>query len=60
MKTLTRARSALGTSTELVTALARNGRWWLIPLVGVMGVCALLLGVVTVIEYAAPFVYTIF
>jgi hypothetical protein len=55
-----RVSGVSSTSAELVVGLARRGKWWLIPLVGMMGVCALLLGVVTVIEYAAPFVYSIF
>jgi hypothetical protein len=60
MKVLTRISGIASTSRELVVGLTRRGKWWLVPLVSMMGVCALLLGVVTVIEYAAPFVYSIF
>jgi len=59
-RTSRRARGIAGTSFELVRGLAGNGRLWLVPLVAVMGLCAVLLGAVTVIEYVAPFVYTIF
>lgn len=57
---LRRTRAIASTSLELMGGLARNGRLWLVPLVAVMGLCGALLGVVTVIEYVAPFVYTIF
>ena len=50
----------LGTAGELFQFLARNGRWWLIPLVMILGATSVLLTVVQVIEYVAPFVYTIF
>ena len=46
MKAMRRALGAAATSRELVVGLARNGRYWLIPLVGMLGLCALLLGVV--------------
>jgi hypothetical protein len=55
-----RRRSRLGTLVELTGALARGGRWWLVPFVGVMGLTAVLMMVVQVIEYVAPFVYTLF
>jgi len=37
-----------------------TGRWWLLPMVGVLLLGGVLIGVVQVVEYAAPFVYTIF
>lgn len=55
-----RARGTTRALFELAVGLTRSGRLWLVPLVGVMALCALLLAVVTVLEYAAPFVYTIF
>ncbi len=45
---------------ELCRALISSGRWWLVPMVAVLAVCALLLSAVAAIEYVAPFVYTIF
>lgn len=45
---------------ELLRMLVGNGRWWLVPFVGILAVTAALLVVVQVIEYAAPFIYTIF
>jgi hypothetical protein len=37
-----------------------TGRWWLLPMVGVLLLGGVLISVVQVVEYAAPFVYTIF
>ncbi|MBL4633462.1 MAG: hypothetical protein JKY56_06310 [Kofleriaceae bacterium] len=48
------------TAGELAGLLIRNGRWWLLPMLIIMSLTAVLLGVVHVIEYAAPFVYTVF
>ncbi|MEW5849937.1 MAG: DUF5989 family protein [Myxococcota bacterium] len=55
-------RAAVRASTlgNLCSLLVRNGRWWLIPMVGVMLGASVLLSVVTAIEYFAPFVYTVF
>lgn len=50
----------LGTFGELLSMLASSGRWWLLPFAGILAVTALLLVVVSVLEYAAPFIYTIF
>ena len=50
----------LGTFGELLAMLAGSGRWWLLPFAGILAVTALLLVVVSVLEYAAPFIYTIF
>lgn len=42
-------------------ALARSsGRGWLIPMFGLMLILAVLLVIIQVVEYVAPFVYTIF
>jgi hypothetical protein len=48
------------TTVEVVQLLAENGRWWLIPMFGVMLMAAVLLVVVQAVEYVAPFIYTIF
>jgi hypothetical protein len=53
-------RSRAKTAVQLCKLLVGNGRWWLTPFLGVLGVTALLLAAVTVFEYVAPFVYTIF
>ena len=50
----------IATTQDLTRLFAQSGRWWLIPLVGVFALTALLLVVVQVVEYVAPFVYTIF
>jgi hypothetical protein len=55
-----RARLGAGTIGELARALARGGRWWMVPMLAVLALCALLLSAVAAIEYVAPFVYTIF
>jgi len=55
-----RRRGRIGTLIELTRGLAANGRWWLVPFVAVLGLASILLIVVQVIEYVAPFVYTIF
>lgn len=52
--------SRFSTTLELVRALKRSGRWWLIPMVFVFAATSVLLVVVQVIEYLAPFVYSIF
>jgi len=48
------------TLVELVTMLARAGRWWLVPLVVVLVLAAVVLVVAQALEYVAPFVYTVF
>jgi hypothetical protein len=50
----------ISTTRDLTRLFAQSGRWWLIPLVAVFSLTALLLVVVQVVEYVAPFVYTIF
>lgn len=44
----------------MISLLMHNGKWWLIPMLLVLFATAFLLIAVQVIEYAAPFVYTIF
>jgi hypothetical protein len=56
----TRARMRAGTVGELYRVLVAGGRWWLVPMMAVLGLAGLLLMVVTAIEYVAPFVYTVF
>ncbi len=51
---------ALATLGSLIGSLSRGGRWFLVPFVGVLVVASILLVVVSVIEYVAPFVYTVF
>jgi hypothetical protein len=48
------------TARELMGLLRQTGRWWLVPMVTIFFFAAGLLVAVQVIEYAAPFVYTIF
>ncbi len=37
-----------------------SGRWFLVPMVVVLALAGVLLLVVQVLEYVAPFVYTVF
>jgi hypothetical protein len=55
-----RASLALSTIAELCRVAIRSGRWFLLPLVAVLVLAAMLLVVVQVLEYVAPFVYTVF
>ena len=48
------------TLLSLFRFLKENGKWWLIPMVTLLMATAFLLAAVQAIEYAAPFVYTIF
>jgi hypothetical protein len=50
----------VGTIGELFRLLVVSGRWWLVPMLVVFVVSAVLLAVVQALEYAAPFVYTVF
>jgi len=59
-RTLTRLRHKARTLRALATFFITTGRWWLVPMVGVLLLGGVVMGVVQVIEYAAPFVYTIF
>jgi hypothetical protein len=55
-----RARVNAGTLGELGRALVDGGRWWMVPMIAVLGLTGLLLVAVAAVEYVAPFVYTIF
>ena len=59
-RTLSRMRHKARTLRALSTFFVTTGRWWLLPMVGVLLLGGVLMSVVQVIEYAAPFVYTIF
>ena len=56
----TRARVNAATVRELASLFAESGRWWLVPMVVILGLAALLLLLVQLVEYVAPFVYTVF
>jgi hypothetical protein len=58
--TRVRVRAGFGTVGELYRTLVENGRWWMFPMIGILGVTSLLLIAIAAIEYVAPFVYTIF
>ncbi|MCB9788519.1 MAG: hypothetical protein H6744_17695 [Deltaproteobacteria bacterium] len=55
-----RARSRAATVAELAAMITRGGRWWLLPMLAVLLLSGVVLAVVQVLQYAAPFVYTIF
>ncbi len=55
-----RLAARLSTVRELCGVLIEHGRWWLVPLVGVLMLSALVLVVLHAAQYVAPFVYTIF
>jgi hypothetical protein len=57
---LARARSRAATVAQLVSLLRRTGRWWLLPMVAIFLASAVVLAAVHLVEYAAPFVYTLF
>ena len=59
-RTMNRLRHKARTLRALSTFFVSTGRWWLLPMVGVLFLGSVLMGVVQVLEYAAPFVYTIF
>lgn len=59
-RTASRSRTNVGTFVELCRALIDNGRWWMVPMILVLGLTSVLLIAITAIEYVAPFVYTIF
>jgi hypothetical protein len=57
----TRVTSPLQTLLEFNQLAIKSGRgWWLIPMMGMLILLAILLVFIQVIEYVAPFVYTIF
>ena len=45
---------------ELSSMLKKHNRLWLVPFVGILALTAVMLTAVAVIEYVAPFVYTVF
>lgn len=53
-------RLGAATLVELARALVASGRWFLVPLIAVLVLAGALLVVVQVLEYVAPFVYTVF
>lgn len=53
-------RTRAGTIKELAQFFRQTGRWWLFPMVAIFLLSAVILAIVHVVEYAAPFVYTIF
>ena len=55
-----RTRARLSTLRDLSRHFAGTGRWWLFPMVSIFLVSAALLVIIGIIEYAAPFVYTLF
>ena len=55
-----RVRAGLGTVGELYRTLVDNGRWWMFPMIAILGMTSLLLIAIAAVEYVAPFVYTIF
>lgn len=50
----------VATLRELMTMLARNKRYWMIPMVLVLGMVGLLLSGLQAMEYVAPFIYAVF
>ena len=56
-----RITSPLKTLREFSQLAIRSGRgWWLIPMMGTLVLLGILIVCIQVIEYVAPFVYTIF
>ena len=55
-----RVRAGFGTVGELYRTLVDNGRWWMFPMIAILGLTSLLLIAIAAVEYVAPFVYTIF
>lgn len=53
-------RSRLRAAGQLVSYFAGTGRWWLIPLVVILGLATIILIGIKIAQYAAPFVYTLF
>ena len=52
--------ASLGTLVELGRVVVRGGRLWLLPMLLVLAGTAVLFTVLTLLEYVAPFVYTVF
>ncbi len=55
-----RRTASLGTLVELARVVVRGGRLWLLPMLLVLAATAVLFTVLTLLEYVAPFVYTVF
>jgi hypothetical protein len=56
-----RITSPFKTLREFSQLAIRSGRgWWLIPMMGTLVLLGILIVCIQVIEYVAPFVYTIF
>ncbi len=55
-----RAGLAIAAIAELFRTVVAGGRWFLVPMLLVLALAAALLAVVSVLEYVAPFVYTVF
>jgi len=56
-----RVTSPFGTISEFTQLAKRSGRgWWLIPMMATLILLGIVIASVQVIEYVAPFVYTIF
>lgn len=55
-----RVRAGVGTIGELYRVLVDNGRFWMVPMIAILGLTSLLLMAIAAVEYVAPFVYTIF
>jgi hypothetical protein len=50
----------LGTAGQLLGMLSRGGRWWMIPLTGVLLLLGIVLVAVQSVQYVAPFIYLVF
>jgi hypothetical protein len=57
---LRRRSASLGTLIELGRVVVRGGRLWLLPMLLVLAATAVLFTVLTLLEYVAPLVYTVF
>ncbi|MFT7582574.1 MAG: hypothetical protein ACI9MR_004256 [Myxococcota bacterium] len=57
---LLRLKGRFRTVGQLSRMFAGTGRWWLVPMVAVFVISAVILAVISVVQYAAPFVYSIF
>ena len=55
-----RRTASLNTLVELGRVVGRGGRLWLLPMVLVLAATGVLFTVLTLLEYVAPFVYTVF
>ena len=53
-------RARLSTLRDLTHHFAGTRRWWLFPMMVIFMASAALLVILQIIEYAAPFVYTLF